>query len=76
MAKGEWRETKHPVSGVRSALACCPGCGKICSLLDHTIGNSEDAAGPEFAGLVVPSLVCPFDCGFHEFVRLVDWRTS
>ena len=74
MAKGEWHGTKHPISGKRSALVCCPGCGKICSLLDHTIGDKDDAAGPDLEGKVMPSLVCPFDCGFHEFVKLERWR--
>ena len=74
MTKGEWRGAKHPVSGKRSALVCCPGCGKICSLLDHTIGDKDDVALEDSAGVVVPSLVCPFDCGFHKFVRLDGWR--
>jgi hypothetical protein len=66
MRKGEWRGAKHSVEGTRSALACCPSCGKICSLLSHTIDPD---------GTVTPSLVCPFDnCEFHDFVKLADWR--
>ena len=25
------------------------------------------------AGFVLPSVVCPYDCGFHEFIQLKDW---
>jgi hypothetical protein len=63
MAKGEWRRgegTNGP-----TATVCCPGCGKIASLNDHEIMAKGD---------VFPSLVCPFNCGFHEFVRLGEWK--
>lgn len=63
MHKGEWRGA---AAGDRSALVCCPGCGKISSLTDHTIDPD---------GSVYPSLVCPFDiCDFHELVKLADWK--
>jgi len=66
MAKGEWRENHHPVSGKRSAVVCCPGCGRICSLFDHEIADD---------GEVSPSLDCPFDCEFHDHAVLEGWRT-
>lgn len=25
-------------------------------------------------GWLMPSLVCPYSCSFHEFVRLVGWK--
>ncbi len=60
MRKGEWHQQ---ATGV---VVCCPGCGHIVALLDHTIDPD---------GSVYPSLVCPFDiCDFHEFVKLADWR--
>ena len=64
MRKGEWRGAREDRSP-RSALVCCPGCGKIGSLTKHTIDPD---------GRVFPSLVCPFGCGFHEFVKLDDWK--
>ena len=63
MSKGEWhgaRIRKH-----RTALICCPTCGKIGSLTQHTIDPD---------GRVFPSVHCPFTCDFHEFVKLADWK--
>lgn len=61
---GEFMATTKE-NGERSALACCPDCGKIASLSGHTIADD---------GKVSPSLVCPTDgCGFHAFVRLTPW---
>ena len=42
----------------------CGGCGERGSLADHTIATD---------GTVSPSLVCPADCGWHVFGRLLDW---
>ena len=65
MRKGEWRATDRNMTARRGAVVCCPGCGKICSLLDHTIDPD---------GTVTPSLDCPFEhCGFHDYVKLADW---
>ena len=65
MAKGEWRDVRGKYRTI-SALVCCPGCGKINSLGDHTIDPD---------GTVTPSLVCPFDhCEFHDFVKIADWK--
>lgn len=62
MAEGEWCLDK--VDNKATPVVCCPGCGKIASLADHTILHSGD---------VFPALLCPFKCGFHEFVQLADW---
>ena len=60
MRKGEWRDTD------KGALVCCPGCGKIGSLAEHTIDPD---------GTVTPSLVCPFaHCDFHDMAKLADWQ--
>lgn len=65
MQQGEWRGGQKARSQ-RTALACCPGCGKLLSLGRHTIDAD---------GTVTPSLVCPFrGCDFHEFVMLADWK--
>lgn len=46
--------------------ASCPDCGRIL-LLDQP----DHRIAPD--GAVSPILVCPYDCGFHEYVRLEDW---
>ena len=68
MRKGEWRGLTRRGNGpiITSVIVCCPGCGKISTLTDHTIDPD---------GSVYPSLVCPFDiCEFHEYVKLADWK--
>lgn len=54
------------MQGQLIASMSCPGCGRIGVLEppDHTIAPD---------GAVTPSLVCPYDCGFHEHVRLEGW---
>ncbi len=66
MKKGEWHGAEM-AGQKRTALVCCPGCGKIASLSGHTIDPD---------GTVTPSLVCPFDltCEFHDYVKLADWK--
>jgi len=60
---GCWRGGTRP-DGTRTASVSCPNCGKVASLSDHAIG-----AG----GYVTPSLICPFDCSFHDYVQLDGW---
>lgn len=61
---GTWRGGKTPKG--RTALFCCPKCGKPASLSGHTI--MED-------GTVNPSVVCPTEgCAFHEFIQLEGWK--
>lgn len=50
-----------------TAVVSCPGCGQEAPIKGHTI----DAGGK-----VTPSLMCPFDCGFHDFVTLGDWSSK
>lgn len=62
--KATWKGIKLN-SGGRSATICCPGCGKLGSLLDFAIGDD---------GVVTPSITCPDEkCGFHENVVLNGW---
>lgn len=39
----------------------CPTCSKAFCLANHTIDNS---------GIVSPSVVCPFECGFHVMMEI------
>lgn len=60
--KAQWKGGLS--DGKRTALVSCPECGKVASLSGHTIAANGD---------VTPSLICPFDCGFHEYVTLEGW---
>jgi len=60
---GTWKGLKLQ-GGQRSATVTCPVCGQTCTLIDHQIDPD---------GTVSPSLVCPYDCGFHEFIKLEGW---
>lgn len=50
--------------GIRTASMSCPKCGGVFSLAAHFIDNQ---------GMVNPSVVCPYKCGYHEFVQLLSW---
>jgi len=52
--------------GVERKIACvsCPVCGTVSALIDHKIDSD---------GFVTPSIICP-RCGFHENIRLLDWK--
>ena len=60
---GTWQRAGG--DGVRTAIVSCPKCGGSVSLSRHEIAQD---------GSVSPSLVCPYDCDFHEFVKLEGWR--
>jgi hypothetical protein len=64
-APGTWKGLKTEQG--RKASFTCPNCGKIGSLADHDIGKN---------GEVNPSVVCPYDCGFHEYIRLAGWAKA
>lgn len=51
----------------KTGIITCPICGGAFSLSNHTIN--------EF-GLVSPSVVCPYNCTFHEWIILDDWRIN
>jgi DNA-directed RNA polymerase subunit RPC12/RpoP len=40
----------------------CPTCSRAFCLAGHTIDND---------GNISPSVVCPFNCGFHVFMKIV-----
>lgn len=48
----------------RSVLVRCPQCGRVFHLDEHTIASR---------GAVSPSVVCPFECGFHVTAALEEW---
>lgn len=50
----------------RKASFTCPNCGELGSLSDHDINDK---------GIVTPSVVCSYECGFHEMIRLEGWET-
>lgn len=57
--KGEYCTTD------KSIFFRCPKCGEIATIDNHTV----DADGK-----VNPSVVCPYECGFHDYIRLMDWK--
>lgn len=48
-------------------MLACPGCGKLA-------GVNAPVHSVDFGGVVKPSWVCPFSCGYHEFIVLEDWK--
>lgn len=51
---------------VRTAITSCIR-GHLATLAPDTHDISE-------RGLVTPSYVCPFNCDFHEFIKLEAWN--
>jgi hypothetical protein len=76
ITKGEW--ILSLVGDRKSALLCCPKCGRFGSLAGHEIDKD---------GIVTPSVLHEYPiadldgsnpregCGFHEMIRLLDWAT-
>ena len=66
----DWESRWKPTKGTWTIFAgkyvkvSCPECGAFGSL-DHTVADD---------GTLSPSLVCPDECGFHVFARLVDYQ--
>lgn len=60
---GTWKGVVS--NGPRKAFFSCPTCGRLGSLIDHEIADD---------GTVTPSVVCSYDCGFHEYIVLKDWN--
>ena len=60
----KWRGLKM-ANGKRSASFDCPKCGKPASITKHNISMT---------GKVAPSVVCPYKCGFHEWIILDGWN--
>ena len=65
--KGVWmeRHLQDPGGVKESAAVSCPKCGEVCSLTEHSVAAD---------GTVSPSLVCPFNCGYHAMVKLQGWK--
>lgn len=61
LGPGTWVELKGDAAAVWVA---CAECGVRGSLEDHRIAPD---------GTITPSLVCPVECGWHVFARLVGW---
>jgi hypothetical protein len=52
-------------NGKRTAAMTCPKCDHAFHLGDHRIDEK---------GIVGPSVVCPWKCGYHVMLRLDEWR--
>jgi DNA-directed RNA polymerase subunit RPC12/RpoP len=65
--RGKWIPWVHPVFPgpvFKDTVAlACPTCGRAFCLADHVIGPD---------GAVSPSVVCPYNCGFHVFMKIVQ----
>lgn len=64
LGPGTWAEIAVDAEGEGVVWVACGECGVRGSLEDHTIGPD---------GTVRPSLVCPAECGWHIFAKLVGW---
>lgn len=51
----------HGVEEINTVAMQCPTCLKAFCLAEHTISDN---------GVVSPSVVCPFNCGFHEMITI------
>ena len=49
----------HGQEVIKTYALQCPICNHAFCLINHIIDNN---------GIVLPSVVCPFNCGFHEFI--------
>jgi len=62
LGKGTWQAKKTALK--TWVNISCPTCGA-------SGGLTHDVAAD---GTVFPSVACPFDCPFHEYIRLVGWN--
>lgn len=60
-----WRVPSTPAVHLY-AVVCCPSCGRCMAIAARVHQVETD-------GRLTPSLVCPFDCSFHTFVRFAGW---
>jgi len=60
-----WSPFVYNKTNKRTAAMTCPKCGHAFHLGNHTI--SKD-------GVVSPSVVCPWKCGYHTMVKLDRWE--
>lgn len=61
---GTWKGVVDNTGKRISASFTCPNCGELGSLSAHHIAPD---------GTVTPSLICPYECGFHEHIKLEGW---
>ncbi len=48
---------------IKTVALQCPICNKAFCLTNHKIDNN---------GMVTPSVVCPYNCGFHVMMMIKD----
>lgn len=68
---GTWKLLPANGGKKQLILLTCPSCKGLCTL--HNDGDHHSIADD---GVVTPSAVCPHDsCNYHEFIRLLDWKS-
>jgi len=72
---GHWCYPVHPcgesVTKQAHVFICCPVC-KTTSRISKKKGKKGHTVDSE--GKVHPSLVCPFECIFHDYGQLEGWK--
>jgi len=53
-----------------TAIIVCPNCKKLVALINCTIDSDGVVTSS------TPSVICPYDCGFHDTVKLLDWEAT
>lgn len=66
---GTYSIAQHAGEEVYQVTTACPQCGQR-RKLNH---DPEHGHKIQSDGIVIGSYLCP-DCGFHEHVRLLDWK--
>ena len=59
-----WRLTL--IDGKLAPRIACPQCGRTAVLSGHSVLRTT--------GEVWPSMICPHDCGFHDYIQLLDYK--
>lgn len=57
---GQYIDWIHGLEAIKTYALECPTCHRAFCLANHTVKE----------GIVSPSVVCPFNCGFHEMLEL------
>jgi hypothetical protein len=58
---GQYIDWIHGEEAIKTFALQCPTCHRAFCLANHSVDKE---------GKVTPSVVCPFNCGFHEFLEL------
>lgn len=74
---GQW--CKGERSNGPSVILCCPKCHHFCDLVQHNIDSNGIVTPSVLHSYVAGDLEHPDEpaierCGFHEMVKLLDWK--